>query len=122
MLLIVSAFASVCVASVHDGDTIRTCDGERVRIANIDAPELKGSSRCSAQSRKRLAGSKNPPWCDHAVGEKSRDALRALLVSGAPTIKRTGTDRYGRTLATLSVNGRDAGSYLVSLGLARPWR
>ena len=28
--------------SVHEGDTIR-CDGENIRIANIDAPELEGS-------------------------------------------------------------------------------
>lgn len=37
-------------------------------------------------------------------------------------IRRNGSDRYGRTLASLSVNGRDAGSYLVGRGLAKPWR
>ena len=38
------------------------------------------------------------------------------------TITRLGTDPYGRTLATVSVNGVDAGDYLVAQGLARPWR
>lgn len=38
-------------------------------------------------------------------------------------ITRLGTDPYGGgTLATVSVNGVDAGDYLVAQGLARPWR
>lgn len=114
--------AVACIASVHDGDTVRLCDGERVRLANIDAPELAGSSRCTARTRARLAGSKNPSWCDGKAGIRSRDQLRAFLASGRAMIRRTGTDRYGRTLARLSVNGRDAGEYLIARGLARPWR
>lgn len=107
--------------SVHDGDTMR-CDGERIRLANIDAPELSGSSRCSAKSRQRLAGSNNPPWCDHALGARSRDALRSFVAGGRVAIRRQGVDRYGRTLATVSVGGRDAGAYLIGQGLARAWR
>ncbi len=43
---IVLAAAALCLLpSVHDGDTIR-CDRERVRIANIDAPELPDSPKC----------------------------------------------------------------------------
>jgi endonuclease YncB( thermonuclease family) len=37
-------------------------------------------------------------------------------------IERRGTDPYGRTLATVSVNGVDAGDYLIAQDLARPWR
>ncbi|WP_334185415.1 thermonuclease family protein [Novosphingobium sp.] len=122
MPLILAAAAIACVASVHDGDTVRLCDGERVRLVNIDAPEVVGSSRCTAQSRAKLAASRNPPWCDYEAGLASRDQLRAFLSSGSPQIQRTGTDRYGRTLARLSVNGRDAGNYLISAGLARPWQ
>lgn len=119
---LIFAAAGLCIASVHDGDTIRLCDGERVRLANIDAPELTDSSRCSAKSRARLAASANPSWCDFDTGIKSRDQLRAFLAAGSPSIHRRGVDRYGRTLATLSVNGRDAGEYLIRRGLARPWR
>ncbi|PNU06488.1 thermonuclease family protein [Novosphingobium guangzhouense] len=114
--------AAACIASVHDGDTVRLCSGERVRLANIDAPEVAGSPRCTARNRARLANSKNPPWCDTERGSASRDALRAFLSSGLPSIQRNGSDRYGRTLATLSVNGVDAGSYLIASGLAKPWR
>ncbi len=116
------ALAIACIASIHDGDTIRLCDGERVRLANIDAPELAGSSRCSAKSRVRLSASANPSWCDFDTGIASRNQLRAFLAGGSPMIQRLGVDRYGRTLAMLSVNGKDAGEYLIRRGLALPWR
>jgi len=106
---------------VHDGDTIR-CGIERVRLINIDAPELKGSERCSAASRRRLAGSRNPAWCDNALAERSRDALAELVARGQTSIAPVGRDRYGRLLARVMVNGRDAGAYLIGQGLALPWR
>ena len=59
---------------------------------------------------------------DFAAGEASRVALTRLLSRGRVMITRLGTDPYGRTLATISVNGVDAGDYLVAQGLARPWR
>ena len=43
---VVLAAAVLCLSPpVHDGDTIR-CGRERVRIANIDAPELPDSPKC----------------------------------------------------------------------------
>ena len=103
----------LCLAPiVHDGDGLR-CDGERIRIMNIDAPELPGSPKCA---RGRTG------WCDYQKGYEARDALTAFIGSRRVMVRRTGTDRYGRTLARVSVNGRDAGEYLVSLGLARLWR
>ncbi len=120
--LIALAAATICVAHVSDGDTIRLCNGERVRLLGIDAPELRHSERCSARSRARLAGSRNPAWCDHAKGEASRAALARLMATGTVRIERRGTDVYKRTLARVTVNGRDAGEWLISQGLARPWR
>ncbi len=114
--------ATVCAHPiVHDGDTIR-CGLERVRLVNIDAPELPGSERCSRASRIRLAGSRNPAWCDYELGKRSRAALVALVFQGATIITPVGRDRYGRILARVSVNRQDAGVYLVSQGLARIWR
>lgn len=111
--------AAACIHHVHDGDTLTLCSGEKIRVANIDAPELPGSSRCDPR---QLRGGANPSWCDFALGVRSRDALTAFLASGVVVIQRQGTDRFGRTLATLSINGRDAGEHLVGLGLARWWR
>jgi hypothetical protein len=64
----------LCVSvTVHDGDTIR-CGRERVRIANIDAPELPGSPKC--QDRRRSYA-----WCDYRAGEASRVALVRLALA-----------------------------------------
>jgi micrococcal nuclease len=115
LLILASASSIVCAAPiVHDGDTIR-CGNERIRIVNIDAPEMPGSPKC--QDRRRSYA-----WCDFRLAYRSRDALRAYLARGQVIINRQGVDRFGRTLASISVNGRDAGDYLVSLNLARPWR
>ena len=109
------AAAVLCISpTVHDGDSIR-CGREKVRIANIDAPELPDSPKC----RDRRA---SYAWCDNRAGEASRAALVRLLSRGRVTIERLGTDPYGRTLATVSVGGVDAGGYLISQGLAKPWR
>lgn len=109
------AAAALCLApSVHDGDTIR-CGAERVRIANIDAPELPGSPKCGAR-RGYTA------WCDYALGERAGAALRGLIARGRVTIVRTGTDAYGRTLALVQVDGQDVGEWLIARGLARRWR
>ncbi|NBW09739.1 MAG: thermonuclease family protein [Caulobacteraceae bacterium] len=116
------AAAALCLSpTVHDGDTIR-CGAERIRISDIDAPELPGSPRCDAYRVRELAHSRNPAWCDTAKGEQARDALRAFLATGPVMIRRLGTDSYGRTLALVSVRGIDAGAMLRRAGLARRWK
>ena len=112
---VVLAAAALCLSpSVHDGDTIR-CGRERVRIANIDSPELPDRPKC--QDRRRSYA-----WGGFAAGETSRGGLGRQPSRGRVMIERLGTDPYGRTLATVSVNGLDAGDYLISQGLAKPWR
>ena len=100
--------------SVHDGDTIR-CGTERIRLSGIDAPELSGSPRCEDERAVRS-------WCDDQLARQSRDALQAFLRSGRVEVAREGKDKYGRTLAVVRVDGRDAGDYLTQLGLAKPYR
>ncbi|WP_072384066.1 thermonuclease family protein [Novosphingobium sp. NDB2Meth1] len=115
MTALVLIAAAMCAAPVvHDGDTIR-CGSERIRIANIDAPELPDSPKCQDKRRSYA-------WCDYSKGYQARDALRALLAGRRAQIERLGVDRYGRTLARVTVGGKDAGAYLVGLGLARSWR
>ena len=112
---VVLAAAFICTTPiVHDGDTIR-CGSERIRIENIDAPELPDSPKCHDR---RVSYA----WCDYKAGYASRDALAGFLQKGPVKVERHGTDRYGRTLATVSVNGQDAGAYLIGLGLAKVWR
>lgn len=109
------AAAFLCIAPVvHDGDGLR-CGSERIRIASIDAPELPDSPKCKGR---RAATA----WCDFEAGQRSKEALQSFVLSGPVKVRRVGIDRYGRTLAVVTVNGKDAGAYLVNLGLARWWR
>lgn len=91
---------------VTDGDTFRL-GGERVRIANIDTPEMPGRAACAYEA-------------DRALAAKAR--LSQLLAGGEIVIARDGVDQYGRTLATLRVNGRDVGDQLVGEGMAQRWQ
>ena len=115
LLTLLAPAALACTSvTVHDGDSIR-CGSERIRISNIDAPELPESPKCK-DNRKSYA------WCDFRLAFEARDALRGLVSRGNVKIVRLGTDPYGRTLATVAVNGVDAGDFLISRGLAKPWR
>ena len=114
LLVALTAVMALCAApNVHDGDSIR-CGTERIRIADIDAPELPGSPKCIPEPQ---------PWadCDYEKGARARDALIAFLAQGPAMIERQRLDRYGRTLALITINGKDAGQYLIDLGLARAW-
>ena len=107
MLLLAAALA-ICAPGprdhcVHDGDTV-WWEGEKIRIADIDTPELNGV--CEYERDLAL---------------RARNRLVQLLNAGAFQIARKGQDRYGRTLATLHRSGRSIGDQLVAEGLARTW-
>jgi endonuclease YncB( thermonuclease family) len=90
---------------VIDGDTLALGE-ERIRIANIDAPEMPPKAKCAFEAETALAA-------------KAR--LRGLMAREDVTVRRTGQDRYGRTLAHVYVGGADAGETLIAAGLVRPW-
>lgn len=102
MSLIAAALLTLCPPGPHDncvwdGDTF-WLSGEKIRVADIDAPEL---------------GTAN--------GARARDRMLALLRAGPFVVRREGVDRYGRTLAVIVRDGRSLGCQLVREGLARPW-
>ncbi|GLS29983.1 nuclease homologue [Mesorhizobium albiziae] len=109
MILIAGAVALHAFTAV-DGDTV-TIAGERIRIANIDTPEIH-HAQCDAEKR---------------LGLVAKRRLESLLGQGEIAITRgdpyTGRvkDRHGRTLAVISVAGRDVGRILIDEGLAREW-
>ena len=89
---------------VVDGDTIWV-KGEKIRLLDIDTPET------------------HPPRCarEGQLGHAATQRLYALL-NGAPvSMRRDGTDRYGRTLAVVMTNNRPVGDQLIAEGLARPY-
>lgn len=106
---LLSAALAVCpaqgvrVSCVHDGDSF-IVERERIRIADIDAPELDGA--CAYESRLAL---------------QARDRLVVILNSEPYEIRRQGEDRYGRTLAIVVNSRGSVGDQLVVEGLARTW-
>lgn len=91
MLFLVAALT--CAPIATDGDTIR-CGHERIRLLGIDAPEMPGHCR-----RGRICVPGDP--------YASRASMIRLLKARPLTIRRFGTDRYGRTLAMISAGGHD---------------
>jgi len=101
----VSPAARPAAVRVIDGDTFDH-GGERIRIADIDTPELR--ARCSREAQLAAAAAAR---------------LRSLLAAGPFELKRLGRDedRYGRKLRVVMRGGRSLGDVLVSEGLARTW-
>ena len=92
---------------VVDGDTF-WLNGEKVRIADINAPETHGAA-CASEAARGAAASRR---------------LIALLNSG-PFEMQTGSrerDRYGRLLRTVTRRGQSLGGQLIAEGLAEPWQ
>jgi len=93
--------AAATVGRALDGDTIELTSGERVRYLLVDTPEIDGSaSECYAQ----LALAMNRSLVEHRHVELRYE-------SGC-------TDRFGRLLAYVSVEGRDVNAWLVEQGYA----
>ncbi len=86
------------VTFVHDGDTLTLQIGaeqKKIRLAGIDAPELK-----------------------QPFGPESRDALRLSVLNQSVTVDTNKQDRYGRAVGKVLLNGEDVNLKQVSAGLA----
>lgn len=92
---------------VIDGDTFFLA-GEKIRIADIDAPET-GGAQCATEA---------------ALGAQATARLRELLNEGAFELRgyqSRDIDRYGRKLRIVMRDGRSIGDTLIAEGLARRW-
>lgn len=86
------------VVGVMDGDTITVLVDRRevkVRVAGIDAPEKM-----------------------QAFGQRSKEHLSACSFGKAVSVQWNKTDRYGRTIGKVIVDGVDCGLRQVQDGLA----
>ena len=103
--MLFAALAFVVIASCYDGDTCTTTTGERVRLACIDTPELRGKSAEPMPAR------------------AARDHLRGLVVGKKVRIRRITEDRYGRTVAELFLETTNVQQEMVVSGHAEIyWR
>ena len=86
------------VVSLADGDTVTVLVDKtqvKVRLEGIDAPEKS-----------------------QAFGAKAKTALSDLIGRKDVTVHATGTDRYGRTLGRIIIDGQDVSAVMVSKGFA----
>jgi endonuclease YncB( thermonuclease family) len=110
----VVAFASAALASdiagqasVVDGDTL-DIHGQRIRIADIDAPEH--NQLCDdANGAHYMCGGMAANQLAHFIGQ--RPVICSPLYN----------DRWGRAVAFCSVEGQDLGEWLVKNGMAIRW-
>ena len=91
---------SVTIQSCYDGDTCTTTDGEKIRLACIDTPELRGKK------------------ADPIPAKAAKDYLNDLVTRSTVTIRRITEDRDGRTVAELSKGTMNIQEDLVEKGLA----
>ncbi len=91
------SFTGECVG-VHDGDTIRVMHKGRevkIRLEGIDCPEL-----------------------GQDFGQNAKMFTSRLLFAKPVTVRVITTDRYGRLVARVSIDGLDGSVELVKAGLA----
>jgi len=97
----VAVIQEVRVVRVVDGDTVLVTDAQfvhsKVRLHGTDAPE-----------------------CSMPFGPQAQQFLVQLTQGKIVQMASKGRDRYGRTVATLAVNGQDVGLAVVRSGFA--WR
>ena len=92
---------NVIIESCYDGDTCKTREGEKIRLACIDTPELRG------------------PKAQPFQAQVAKDFLNNLIAGKEVFIKRITKDRYGRTVAELSRNGKNIQQIMFNSGYAK---
>ena len=100
-----SAAEEARVARVIDGDTIETDAGERVRLVQIDAPELQ-ESECYAQQAGTALGDLLPPGA-------------SIRLEADPRLDDV--DRFDRLLRYVHRDGTNVNLELVRRGAAAVW-
>ena len=93
------------VASVYDGDTITLTDGRRVRLLQIDTPEL-GSGECYSRAARTALLGLTP------VGSR-------ITLEADPRLDDV--DRYGRNLRYVHRGSTNVNLQLVKRGAAAPY-
>jgi endonuclease YncB( thermonuclease family) len=89
-------------ARIIDGDTLEVA-GTRIRLFGIDAPELHQECRRTSGTVALL----------YPCGRDAKAALGRIIRGASVSCQGKDRDRYGRTVATCTVAGRDIGREMV---------
>ena len=95
---------TITIKSCYDGDTCTTIDGEKIRLACIDTPELKGEK------------------ASPIIAKEARDFLNKLVSNKKVSIRRITKDRYGRTVGELIKNYSNIQELLVKKGYGKIYK
>ena len=96
-----ASLPTVSIKYCYDGDTCTTSEGEKIRLACIDTPELKGKKS-------------NP-----IPAKLARDFLNDLIAKKEVSIRRITKDRYGRTVAELFKDEINIQELIVKKGFGK---
>jgi len=99
-----SALSTTIIKSCYDGDTCTAVDGEKIRLACIDTPELKGKN------------------ANKIPAKEARDFLNQLVANKKVSIKRMTKDRYGRTVAEIYKDGTNIQELIVNKGYGKIYK
>lgn len=101
------ALYALAALIVVDGDTIKSPYGLTYRILGYDTPETF-RAKCDAERE---------------LGFAAKARLEELLAGGQVRVLESGKmDRYGRSLARVTIDGEDLAVVMVREGLARPYK
>ena len=103
-LLANSVLPTTIIKDCYDGDTCKTLDNERIRLACIDTPELKGKN------------------ADPFAANKAKKFLNDLIVHEEVKIRRITKDKYGRTVAELFKNNVNIQKLIVEKEYGKIYR
>ena len=101
---IIMSSEAVVIDSCYDGDTCTTTSGEKIRLACIDTPEIRG------------------PRANPEPAKAARDFLNSNVAGKEVSIRRITKDRYERTVGELVKDGVNIQKLMVSKGYARIYK
>ena len=97
-------FENAKIISCYDGDTCTSSEGEKIRLACIDTPEIRGNKINKEQAF------------------LARDFLNSQVKGKSVSIKRITTDRYNRTVGELYINKINIQELIYQKGFAKIYR
>ena len=100
-----TAYAASNVSKVVDGDTITMSNGEKVRLIQIDTPELASKECYGIQAKSELSKLLNQAGEVSLTSDPNLDAV----------------DKYGRLLRYVFIGNTNLNLKLIEIGAAAPY-
>ena len=122
LLLVSCSNKPTLIATVIDGDTVLTSQRERIRLVQIDAPELASGECYAEESKKALAEIlKTYMSSSHTTQTGLKTLEKDIGVKLEKDSSLDSIDRYGRQLVYLYTGNMNVNLELVRIGAAAPY-